>query len=87
MSWTVSFLGTPANVAEALTAQSATLTGQSKEEYDVAYPAIVTLVQQNVGPESMKVEVVGNGHAVFINGEISYSNCNVTVKPVYVNIV
>ncbi|HEY3390118.1 MAG TPA: hypothetical protein VGK38_11140 [Prolixibacteraceae bacterium] len=87
MSWSVSFLGTPANVAAALTAQSATLEGQSKKEYDVAYPAIVTLVQSNVGPESMKVDVQANGHATFVDGKISYSNCNVTVKQVYVNIV
>jgi hypothetical protein len=87
MSWSVSFLGTPANVATALTAQSATLSGQSKEEYDVAYPAIVTLVQQNVGPENMKVDVQANGHATFVDGKVSYSNCNVTVKQVYVNIV
>jgi len=87
MSWSVSFLGTPANVAEALTAQSATMTGQSKEEYDVAYPAIATLVLANVGPESMKVDVQASGHATFVDGKVSYSNCNVTVKPVYVNIV
>ena len=87
MSWSVNFIGTPANVGTALTAHSATLDGQSKEEYDIAYPAIVTIVEQNVGLPSMKVEVIANGHAVFNNGVVSYSTCNVSVKPVYFDIV
>jgi hypothetical protein len=63
MSWSISFIGSPENVAKALENHSTTITGQSKAEYDAALPHIKALVEQNVNknyPRAIKVE--GNGH-------------------------
>lgn len=47
MSWTVSMIGRPAKVAEALDAHSETMTGQSRTEYDAALPHLKALVLEN----------------------------------------
>lgn len=85
MSWNVSFIGKPENVVEALTAHSATLTGQSKVEYDEVYPAIATLVSQNVSTsEGNLIKVVANGHAnIGTDGIKTYGQCSVSVESFY----
>ena len=51
MSWSVSFTGRPEKVAEAIEAESAKLSGQSKVEYDAAKPHLAALVRQNFARE------------------------------------
>lgn len=87
MSWSISLIGKPENVVEALTAHSASLTGQSKVEYDETYPAIATLVSQNVNgnaPGNNVIKVVANGHAnIGTDGIKTYGQCSVVIEPFY----
>jgi len=62
MSWSISFIGKPEKVVEALTAQSAQLSGESKKEYDSALPHLVGLVNENFGtPYPVKLAASGHG--------------------------
>ena len=62
MSWSISFIGKPEKVVEALQKQSETLTGESKIEYDSALPHLVGLVNENFGtPYSVKIAASGHG--------------------------
>lgn len=61
MSWSISFIGKPEKVVEALTAQSAQLNGQSKEEYDSALPHLIGLVNENFGT-GYPVKLAASGH-------------------------
>lgn len=47
MSWSITAEGRPAEVVEKLQAYGASLTGQSKVEFDDALPHLVGLVNQN----------------------------------------
>lgn len=68
MSWSFSAIGTADKIAEAIEAQSAQLSGQSKFEFDDAKPHLVALVRQNFdkrSPQSpqvlIKIEASGSG--------------------------
>jgi hypothetical protein len=61
MSWSVSFIGKPEKVIEALQKQSETLTGESKKEYDSALPHLIGLVNENFGT-SYPVKLAASGH-------------------------
>lgn len=80
MSWSVRFIGTPEKVVEALDKFGDTLSGQSKEEFDEAKPALVTLVNGNVGP---MVDLNASGHASFAAGKKVSGNTSVVLSPVY----
>ena len=58
MSWFISYLGTPAKIVEALQAESAKQTGQSKVEFDSALPHLVGLVGDNFSPEGEPVPIL-----------------------------
>lgn len=47
MSWSISFIGKPENVAKALNEHSDKLDGQSKLEYINALPNIIGIVAEN----------------------------------------
>ncbi len=49
MSWSVSFVGKPEKVAEALTEYSGKMQGQSKIEYDKALPHMIGAANLNYG--------------------------------------
>jgi hypothetical protein len=85
MSWSVQFIGKPENVVAALDKHSESLTGQSKQEFDEAKPALATIVQQNVGGPLVHVEA--NGHATFSDGTKTFASCSVKVSPIYVSVV
>lgn len=62
MSWSVGFIGKPEKVAEALTAQSDKMSGESKVEYDSALPHLVALVNENFGSDyPVKLTAAGHG--------------------------
>jgi hypothetical protein len=63
MSWSIALIGNPDAICKALDAQSEKMSGQSKQEFDEAIPAIKTLVSCNVNGQS--VRVTRNGHASF----------------------
>ena len=63
MSWSVQFIGKPEKVIEALNAQSNTLSGESKAEYDNALPHLTALVGENFGL-NLAVKLSANGHGI-----------------------
>jgi hypothetical protein len=76
MSWSIHFVGKPANILKALADHSDKLTGQSKEEFDKVLPSLVNLVEQcyyeNHEPF---LSLSANGHASAGN-----SSCQVNLK-------
>lgn len=82
MSFSVSFIGKPDAIKNALAKESDRLTGQSKEEFDAVKPAIETIVDQNVtgvGDQAV-LHVEANGHANFTDGVKQYGSCQVKVS-------
>jgi hypothetical protein len=85
MSWSVSLIGQPDKLVEALEAESARLTGQCKEEFDAAKPHIAGLVNQNyqraegVAAPVLQLEAHGSGYKS--NGVEQYRSAAVTLKP------
>lgn len=61
MSWSVSFIGKPEKVIEALTAYSEKMNGQSKVEYDSALPHLIGLMNENYGID-YPVKLAASGH-------------------------
>lgn len=61
MSWSINFIGKPEKVSEALTAQSANFSGETKVEYDSALPCLVGLVNENFG-NGYAVKLAASGH-------------------------
>ena len=83
MSWSVYYMGKPAKVAEALTAYSGQLSGQSKDEYDAALPHLAALVNQNFGNEGELIKIAASGHGTIVNGEPTQNHCSVEITSVY----
>jgi hypothetical protein len=81
MSWSFSAIGKPENIAKALDEHSATLSGQSKVEFDDALPHLKALALQNfnnVNPEhcpNVRLEASGHGSGkVGVDGEAGEQN-------------
>jgi hypothetical protein len=103
MSWSVSLIGSPAKVKEALVAQAAKQSGQCKAEMDAALPHILGLVDQNYVTEAgaksgytsgglVKVEASGSGSTCGDAANPGKSidlqrTCKVLVEPLYGNFV
>lgn len=85
MSWSINVIGIPGKINEVLDAESIRLTDQSKQEFDIALPALKTLVSQNVGA-SIAIKLVASGHATFNDGVATYSNCMVSIEPSHAKI-
>jgi hypothetical protein len=82
MSWSISFIGKPEKVVEALEAHSDKLTDYSKVEYDKILPSLVNVVQQNFGFDYLvKLEASGHGHIE--NGVPKNSQCKVHLDLMY----
>lgn len=65
MSWSVTFIGKPENVSNALKANSELLSGYSKEEFDAALPHLDALVSQNFNADEKYppvIKLVASGH-------------------------
>lgn len=78
MSFSVSFIGKPEAIKRKLEETSASLTEQSKQEFDAIKPALDTLLDQQVG--NGVIQLNANGHASFSNGKKTYGNCSVEMK-------
>jgi len=87
MSWSITFIGKPENVANALSEHSAKLDGQSKVEYDSALPHITGLVKENFGNQDQLVKVTANGHGYATNGEQKQRQCTASVEVFYAVLV
>lgn len=79
MSFSVQVVGKPDAIKRTLDAESARLTGQSKEEFDAVRPALDTILDQQVA--NGIVQLNANGHASFSNGEKTFGNVQVEIKP------
>lgn len=80
MSWSVTFIGTPEKITEALGKYSTTvLSGKSKEEFDAALPHFAGILAQNYSkPQDPVMRLTASGH-----GHDGYNSCNVNIE--YVN--
>lgn len=87
MSWSVTFIGKPENVATALEQQSEKMDGQSKVEYDAALPHFVALVKENFGANPPVVKIAASGHGYAENGEQKNRQCAVNIELIYGTIV
>jgi len=84
MSWSVTFIGNPENVAKALEEQSTKLEGQSKVEYDSALPHMVALVKENFELVNQPiVKIAANGHGYATNGEQTQRHFVMTIERIY----
>ena len=89
MSWSIGFIGKTSNVAEALNAESAKLSGASKQEYDASLPHMVGLIQQNVqvGVEPIvKIQASGHGY-IGTDGVVQNNQVQVVIERFNGNIV
>jgi carbon monoxide dehydrogenase subunit G len=82
MSWSIQFIGKPEKVAEALTAQSVKMSGDSKLEYVCALPHLVGLVNENYGPNVPLIKIIAAGHG-YANGANSNRQLTASVEIVY----
>lgn len=84
MSWSTSATGTPDEVVDHLTKYGATLTGQSKVEFDAALPHLTGLVKENFdntpgqAPSKLSLSAYGSGFAK--DGQQVNRSCGVTLK-------
>jgi alpha-galactosidase len=77
MSWSITLIGKPENVAKALEAHSEKLNGLSKVEYDDALPHLIGLVKQNFGTSNL-VKIDASGH-----GTENQRQCMVSIQNIY----
>ena len=92
MSWSVSLIGKAANVAKALEEHSASLSGQSKIEYDEALPHLIGLVNQNfvqpdAGWEQPTVQINATGSGYAKDGAQMRRQVSVVIQSNYVKLV
>ena len=85
MSWSVSFIGKPENVAIALEEEKEKMDEQTRKEYEGALPHMVGLVKQNFSNiPVVKIEASGHG---FGEGESEHRECRCHVEPFYTQLV
>lgn len=82
MSYSVTFIGTPEKIVEALEEYSTKISGPSKEEYENALPSIVALVKLNKSTYPSLLKVGAYGHASSVEGKVIQSTCGVIIESV-----
>ena len=95
MSWSVSFIGKPANVVQALEAHSEKIVNndQSKLEYDEAKPHLIGLVQQNFvtpgasGHKEPIIKLTASGSGYTKDGEQVQRSCTALIEGFYSELV
>lgn len=84
MSWSVTFIGTPSDVATALATHASSLDGQSKIEYTDALPFMLALTYQNYEPTSSpKIKLAANGHGYAENNVQKSRNFSINLSRYY----
>jgi len=84
MSWSMYVVGTPLAIQQAISRESARLTGMSKQEFDAARPHLDALVGLNFDNASQQKRLLtfqAGGHGVSSNGVMQVSNLQVELKP------
>jgi hypothetical protein len=90
MSWSITIIGHPQNVATALTAQSEKMEGQSKVEFDSALPHMAALVQENFNAEGVPAPVVkltASGHGYATDGVQKQRYFTANIEVLYATLV
>lgn len=87
MSWSVTFIGKPENVVNALEEQSAKMEGYSKVEYDSALPHLSGLVKENFGTPSMVIKLTASGHGYASDGKDINRQCTASLEMFYATLV
>lgn len=81
MSWSFNAIGKPEAVIRALDTANAGLTGQSKDEWEEAKPALKVLVGANLG--GVAVKIAANGQGYVENGVKTQGQCSVAIDTIY----
>lgn len=88
MSWSVSYIGKPEKIAEALQGYSTSMSaGQSKLEFDAALPHLTALVKENFGNENQLLKFSASGSGYSINDEQKTRMCSVSIETFYAVLV
>lgn len=88
MSWSVSFVGKPEKVAEAVEQYGGTLSGQSKEEYEAAAPHMAALARQNFAEVAdVLVQLSASGSGYSKDGKMVNQSCAVELKTSYTKVL
>ncbi len=84
MSWSIELNGTPDEVVAALQEYAATLSGQTRVEYNSALPHLIGLVRQTfMSDQSAMVELSANGTGL-AKGVVQINrSCSVLIRPFY----
>jgi hypothetical protein len=83
MSWSITFIGKPDSIAEALQKNSDSLNGQSKLEFDSALPHLTALVKENFGPSVPLIKISASGHGTATDGVQTQRHLSVSIEPIY----
>ena len=96
MSWSITSIGNPVNVAKELDEESARLTGQCKVEFDAALPHLKAIVLENFQTRPapycqpvVKLEASGHGSASGAGADLIQveRNCMVKIESHYAKLV
>ena len=81
MSWSLTFIGNPSKVSDALFEFGEKLDGYSKEEYDAVAPALIALVSQNFGTTYVPtIKISASGHGYATDGVVQQRQCVVSIE-------
>ena len=90
MSWSLTFIGKPANVAAALDKYSNNLSGPSQEEYNEAKPHLIGLVNQifaSEGQQPPTIKLAANGSGYSVNGKRQSGSLYVSLENIFAEVV
>jgi hypothetical protein len=89
MSWSITLIGNPENIATALTAQSEKLEGQSKVEFDSALPHLAALVKENfnAGGPTPVIKLAASGHGYAVDGTQKQRHLTASIEVSYATLV
>jgi len=84
MSWSVTMIGLPEKLAEALDAHATILTDQSRVEFDAVLPHLKALVLENfnrfAGSDTPLVRLEASGHGTVSDGEQKHRTVSVKLE-------
>lgn len=85
MSYSVSYIGNPDKIINALKEYGNTISGQSKQEFNKALRHVIELIKQNdskPGPLPI-IEVSMSGSKTVYGADKLHSSCHVSIKHIY----
>jgi hypothetical protein len=91
MSWSVNYIGKPADIIAALKKDSEKATGNSKTEFDKALPNLISLLEGNYHSDEQYIPVLqlsASGHTwTKEDGQPGYGSITVTLVPLPAQLV